>query len=103
MPFEPPGQDARTFLRLAHAKRQRRQAPVEEVGGEGMQERAGRDAHLPEARRPARVAGDDACDDVAVTGEELRRAVQGERRAVSRGLLEDGRRNGVVDEHRNGA
>ncbi len=100
MPFEPPGEDARPFLRLPHAKRQRRQAPVEEVGREGMQDRAGRHAHLPEVGRPAGVASDDAGHHVAVAGEELRRALQGECRAVAGRLLEDGGGEGVVDEHR---
>ena len=99
MAGEQAGERLRSLLRGAHTEGQRRQAPVEQIRGQGVEQRPGEDPDLPQPTGPVRVARDRPGDDVAVASEELRRAVQRQRGAVPGRVLQDRGGEGVVDEH----
>lgn len=84
------GQDGGAGLGFAHAKGEGREAPEQEVRGERMQKPARGDPDLPEAAGPGLRRRDDPRDDVSVTAEELRGAVEDEGRACSTGFWRTG-------------
>ena len=94
-------QHARPLLRLPHPEGERGQAAVQQVGREWMEQCARQDPDLAQPGGPVHVTGDRTGHDVAVPPEELRRAVQRQRRAVPGGILEDRCGEGVVHEHGN--
>ena len=72
---------------------------MQQVGAERMQQRTREDPDLAQPAGPADVAGDRPGDDVAVASEKLGRTVQCQCGAVPGRVLQDGRGEGVVDQH----
>ncbi len=95
------GERLRGLLLRAHPQRKRAQAAVQQVRGHRVQQAAGERAHLAQPLHPVVVRGDDAPHDVSVAAQVLRRGVEHEGGPVPRRLLQDGRGERVVDEHRN--
>ena len=100
---EPCDEPLRRRLRPFDAERERREAAVEEVRRERVEQRARGDADLPQPPRPRLVRRHDAGDHVAVAAEEFRRAVEHERRAMFERPLQYGRRERRVHEDRHAA
>ena len=96
-----PGDDlAGGLLLRAHPQRERRQPAVEQVGPHRVEEGPGHRADAAQRLGPLLGARDHAAHGVTVTAEVLRRAVQHQRGSVVGGVLQHGRGEGVVDEHR---